>query len=125
METLALEDGNYVLLERHLARLCASAEHFGFPCDRGSIGAALAAASATHPRGAFRVRLLLDRQGKARAEAHPLEPTAEPAAVVLADRPIEAEAEFLLHKTTERSAYAPFSPPPGVFDTLLWNARGE
>ncbi|MFN4021225.1 MAG: chorismate-binding protein, partial [Erythrobacter sp.] len=37
LETLALKDGNYVLLERHLARLYASAEHFGFPCDREAI----------------------------------------------------------------------------------------
>jgi para-aminobenzoate synthetase/4-amino-4-deoxychorismate lyase len=44
---------------------------------------------------------------------------------VLATAPIEGDAEFLLHKTTRRDAYAAFEPPPGVFDTLLWNARGE
>lgn len=125
LETLALKEGEYVLFDRHLARLCASAEHFGFPGDRQRIGRILADLAAAHPSGDWRVRLLLDRRGKARAHAEPLAPTPDGAPVVLADRPIEGDAEFLLHKTTERSAYAPFSPPPGVFDTLLWNAQGE
>jgi len=43
---------------------------------------------------------------------------------MLATQPIAA-SEFLHFKTTERSTYAPFAPPPGVFDTLLWNAEGE
>lgn len=125
LETLALEDGVYVLRDRHLARLGASAEHFGFPYDRRHIERLLADLAAAHPKGAFRVRLLLDRHGRARTETAPLEPTPTTAPVMLASRPIEAETEFLLHKTTERFAYAPFSPPPGVFDTLLWNAQGE
>jgi para-aminobenzoate synthetase/4-amino-4-deoxychorismate lyase len=125
LETLALRHGDYVLLDRHLERLGASAEHFGFPCERERVEAVLGEVAAAHRSGDWRVRLLLDRQGEARAEAHPLAPTHEPAPVVLASQPIEGEAEFLLHKTTERTAYAPFGPPPGVFDTLLWNAQGE
>lgn len=125
LETLALDDGAFVLLEGHLARLSASAEHFGFPCERARVLRHLEALAAAHPVGRWRVRLLLDRQGRLQSEAFPLAPTPQEATVVLASRPIVAEPEFLCHKTTERSAYAPFSPPPGVFDTLLWNARGE
>ncbi|MBS3934899.1 MAG: aminotransferase class IV, partial [Sulfuritalea sp.] len=47
------------------------------------------------------------------------------ARAILAAAPIAGEPDFLLHKTTERSAYRPFDPPAGIFDTLLWNARGE
>ncbi|WP_126447161.1 chorismate-binding protein [Sulfuricystis multivorans] len=125
LETLALEDGDYVLLERHLERLSSSAAHFGFPCDRARIGRQLAALAAAHPAGSWRVRLLLGRTGSVETEIHALEPTPPEVIVVLASRPIEADVEFLRHKTTERCAYAPFSPPPGVFDTLLWNAQGE
>jgi para-aminobenzoate synthetase/4-amino-4-deoxychorismate lyase len=125
LETLALHDGQYVLLERHLARLAHSAEHFGFVHERSRAAEALDALAAVHPVGRWRVRLLCDRGGAARAEAFALEPTPDEVAVVLAAAPIEGDAEFLLHKTTRREAYAPFDPPPGVFDTLLWNARGE
>lgn len=125
LETLALHDGQYVLLERHLARLAHSAEHFGFVHERSRAAEALDALAAVHPVGNWRVRLLCDRGGAARAEAFALEPTPDEVAVALAAAPIEGDAEFLLHKTTRREAYAPFDPPPGVFDTLLWNARGE
>jgi para-aminobenzoate synthetase/4-amino-4-deoxychorismate lyase len=125
LETLALADGRYVLLERHLDRLAHGAEHFGFVHDCARVEAALDAIAAAHPAGNWRVRLLCDRNGTARAEAFALEPTPDEVAVVLASAPITGEPEFLLHKTTHRDAYAAFDPPPGVFDTLLWNARGE
>jgi para-aminobenzoate synthetase/4-amino-4-deoxychorismate lyase len=124
LETLLLEQGRYFLRERHLARLIAAAEHFGFPCDPASVAAVLDALAAAHPHGAWRVRLLLDRCGQARCEIFPLEPLPGNPVVMLATQPIAA-SEFLHFKTTERSAYAPFAPPPGVFDTLLWNAEGE
>ncbi len=125
LETLALEDGRYLLLARHLERLAQSAEHFGFVHERARAEASLAAVAAAHPAGRWRVRLLCDRSGAARAEAFALEPTPDEVAVVLAATPITGDAEFLRHKTTERSAYAAFAPPAGVFDTLLRNACGE
>lgn len=125
LETLALADGRYVLPERHLDRLAASAEHFGFAHERARVADALARIAADHPAGNWRVRLFCDRQGRARAECFALEATPPEVAVALAAAPVEGAPEFLLHKTTERSAYRPFEPPAGVFDTLLWNARGE
>lgn len=125
LETLALHDGQYVLRARHCARLAEAAEHFGFVHDKAEVAAALDALAASHPHGLWRVRLLLDRHGEVRSEIFPLEPCPAEVPIVLADQPIEGEAEFLHYKTTERAAYAPFAPPPGVFDTLLWNANGE
>lgn len=125
IETLLLEEGRFALFERHLARLADSARHFGFLHDAAQVAAVLDGIAATHPHGAFRVRLLLDRHGKVRSEIFPLEPSPVWVPVVLANQPIVGEMEFLRHKTTERSAYAPFAPPAGVFDTLLWNACGE
>ena len=44
----------------------------------------------------------------------------------LAARPfLAAASEFVRFKTTRRAHYDAFAPPDGVFDTLLWNQRGE
>ena len=45
----------------------------------------------------------------------------------LATSPLEeADGEFVRHKTTRRVHYERFAPTdPGVFDTVLWNTRGE
>ncbi len=125
LTTLALRDGHYDLLPRHLARLAGSGAHFGYTHDPEAVTATLARVAAGHPAGTWRVRLLVDRQGCVASECHPLETLAEPVTVVLASRPMDGDPEFLRHKTTRRQAYAPFAPAPGVFDTLLWNARGE
>ncbi|HET6719358.1 MAG TPA: aminodeoxychorismate synthase component I [Rhodocyclaceae bacterium] len=81
---------------------------------------------AAAPTPAFRVRLLLARDGAVRCEAFPLEVPPPEVLVRLAARPIAGDPELLRHKTTERSAYAAFADlPAGLFDTLLYNARGE
>lgn len=125
IETLRLEDGAFWLLARHLERLEASAEHFGFPLDRARVTSALEATAAEHPEGTWRVRLLVDRHGAPKTECIALPDTPEEVTVVLARTPVDGEDESLRHKTTERAAYAPHAAPPGAFDTLLWNARGE
>lgn len=125
LATLALREGRYVFLSRHLERLAGSAAHFGFVHDPSGIEAVLARVAAEHPAGAWRVRLCLDRQGGVTSACLPLQPTPTEVPVVLAAAAISGPEEFLRHKTTLRDAYAPFAPPAGVFDTLLWNARGE
>ncbi|MDP2809540.1 MAG: chorismate-binding protein [Rhodocyclaceae bacterium] len=125
IETLRLEDGEHWLKDRHLERLAASAEHFGFGLDRTGVERSLDELSERHPAGTWRVRLLLDRGGGVRTECFALEPAPDEVSAVLADAPIEGDGEFLRHKTAERSAYRCFDPPEGVFDTLLWNAEGE
>ena len=149
------EANRYVRLDRHLQRLMGSAAWFGFTVDEAAIrgeltriaaacrrsegiadpfgsdgksgSAATAALASGDPApGVFRVRLLLARDGRVRAEAFPLEVTPAEVRVRLADRPIVGEPEFLRHKTTERRAYEAFSDlPTGVFDTLLFNERDE
>jgi para-aminobenzoate synthetase/4-amino-4-deoxychorismate lyase len=73
------------------------------------------------------VRLLCDRAGAVRAEAFELAPTPEPVRVRLAHAPLAvADGEFVRFKTTQRAHYDAFAPStPEVFDTLLWNERGE
>jgi para-aminobenzoate synthetase/4-amino-4-deoxychorismate lyase len=125
IETLRLEDGAYWLRARHLERLCASAEHFGFACTAAAVEAALDALAEQRRQGRWRVRLLLERQGGISLECFALEPTPEPLLFAIAAAPVDSGDEFLLHKTTLRAAYQAHTPPAGSFDTLLWNERGE
>ena len=126
LETLRLEDGAFVRLERHLQRLQRSAAWFGFALDPAAARRALIGLAEARGPGAWRVRLLAARDGAVRCEACALAASPAEVSVRLADRPIEAELEFLQHKTTERRAYEAFADlPAGLFDTLLFNSRGE
>jgi para-aminobenzoate synthetase/4-amino-4-deoxychorismate lyase len=127
LETLRLEQGVFPDGEAHLARMAAAAAHFGFASPEAAARAALARVAGAQPAGARRVRLLADPEGAAQVEAFPLAPTAQPVRVRLATRPlVEAGGEFVRFKTTRRGHYDAFAPAePGVFDTLLWNERGQ
>jgi para-aminobenzoate synthetase/4-amino-4-deoxychorismate lyase len=127
LETMRLQDG--VLHERalHAARLARAAAHFGFQHDTATVDEALDRLAATHPTGLWRVRLLLDARGRPTVEAHSHAATTGTPRVRLAPGPLaEAGSEFVRFKTTRRAHYDALAPTePGVFDTLLWNARGE
>ena len=127
LETLRLEDGALVDVEAHLARLDDAARHFAFASPQTSARAALATLRAAHASGRWRVRLLADRAGDAHAQAFALAPTPEPVRVRLADRPLAgSDGEFVRFKTTQRAHYDAFAPgDASIFDTLLWNERGE
>ncbi len=126
LETLRLEDGEFWLLRYHLDRLQRSAEHFGFVLDLAVLQRSLDALAARHPKATQRVRLLVSRGGATEITMAPLDPNPTTIRVMLADRPIRQDDEFLRHKTTERAIYDDFVPQqPGVFDTLLFNELGE
>jgi len=127
LETLRLQEGVFVDVEAHLARLAQAALHFAFAPPLDSARASLAGLRATHASGCWRVRLLADRAGVTRAQAFALAPTTEPVRVRLAERPlVGSDGEFVRFKTTQRAHYDAFAPADdAVFDTLLWNERGE
>jgi len=129
LESLRLDDGHIPRLDLHLQRLAATAAHFHWPWDADWAQRArqhLADTAQAHPQGVFKLRLLLDVHGHIEVQAAPLPaaPTSPPT-VALADRPMPEADDFIRHKTTQRAAYAAFPAPPGCFDTLLYNARGE
>ncbi len=127
LETLRLDEGEFVDVEAHLARMAEAAHHFAFSSPVEAARVALDGVRAAHASGRWRVRLLADRAGVARAQAFELAPTPEPVRVQLAIRPlVGSDGEFVRFKTTHRAHYDAFAPTDGgVFDTLLWNARGE
>ncbi|RZK99180.1 MAG: bifunctional aminodeoxychorismate synthase component I/aminotransferase [Rubrivivax sp.] len=125
LESLRLEQGCIPRLDAHLQRLAGTARHFGFPWDLGAVRQALARPTQACPAGTHKVRLLLNAQGQITCEAAPLADSPLPITVALATQPMPPADEFIAHKTTQRSAYAPFHPAAGCFDTLLWNEQGE
>jgi len=118
-------DTGYVLLDRHLQRLCDAAEYFSRAFSRADVDGALGAAvnGATQP---LRVRLLIDEAGIVTTQARPHVPTAVPLKVALAKHPVDPADVFLFHKTTNRTVYeAARRSVDGVEEVLLWNAAGE
>jgi len=153
LETLRLQGGEFHNLGAHLARLERAAKHFGYPFDVAQVQQALAALTAdmtTDPRAglgadspkpvtptmhvfaptastAWRVRLLLAANGQTHAEKFIQNKALAPVYIALAAMPFEASAsEFTRFKTTHRAHYDAFAPThPSLFDTLLYNPRGE
>jgi len=139
IETLAWDPGTgLLLLERHLNRLAASAEYFGFVCDVGVVRRRLAEAT-RGLRRPHRVRLLLDERGGIAIALFPLALRA----VTLADRPpagrrravlpvalargtVRRRDPFLHHKTTRRGVYEnAVAGQPGLDEVILHNEEGE
>jgi len=121
-------DGGYYLLDRHLARMAASAEYFGIPFDPAQAAALLARTAAGSPEDfgrLLKIRLLLDRTGGLTCEyAAPSYPGEWK--VTLAPRPVSSADRFLYHKTTHRQVYNEMKALcPGFDDVLLWNEKGE
>ncbi len=128
LETLRwTPEGDFWLLDLHLARLAQSADYFGYRIDLARVQHALAGAVAHLPAAPHKVRLLVNRAGACQVQASPLEPP--PAGVpeiALARAPIEAHDPFLYHKTTNRQVYdAARAARPEVSDVLLYNERGD
>jgi para-aminobenzoate synthetase/4-amino-4-deoxychorismate lyase len=122
-----LDDG-YFLLDEHLDRLESSAKYCDFTLDRQRILQELLEKTHTFSPSAYKVRLLLAKDGQVSLNAEPLimEPGARPPRIRLAGQPVEMADWFLYHKTTNRRTYdEAIKACPGYDDVLLWNMNGE
>jgi para-aminobenzoate synthetase/4-amino-4-deoxychorismate lyase len=120
-----LFDGSYFLLDRHLARLAASADFFGFRVDINGLENALVDASASMPPGARKVRLRVSRFGALTIEHAPVK-TSDCIRLAISETPIDRHSVFLHHKTTRREVYnRALAAHPDADDVLLWNSSGE
>jgi para-aminobenzoate synthetase/4-amino-4-deoxychorismate lyase len=125
IESLRLENGVYPLLDRHLTRLTASADYFGFVCDPGKIRVALAEC-AVHTTGVGKVRLLLSGDGGIELTSEKLTEGTEPLRVGIS--PIRADSgnPFCYHKTTRREKLtAARSSRPDCDEVLLLNEHEQ
>jgi para-aminobenzoate synthetase/4-amino-4-deoxychorismate lyase len=116
-------------LERHLARLQASAAYFGYPFTEELARAGAIAACAVLPANTpHRLRLALQPDGEIVVHTAPLAPIEGPVEVLLSDEPVDSTALFARHKTNIRSRYDAAwkaADSVGAFDTLFFNERGE
>ena len=106
IETMRFEPENGIaLLERHLARMKASAEALGFAFDRHALRNQIQALCFELDAPA-RVRLLVARGGASALETAPLpEPLAEPVKVAALPHPLDPSDWRLMHKTSDRGFY--------------------
>ena len=127
LETMALSEGEYALLDRHLSRARDSASYFGFRWNEADVLRALAEVSKSHHLGRWRIRLIVGRDGTTRIEPSPLgESRTTPVAVRFATRAIDDRDPLVFHKTTSRSRYdVELERCQPCDDVILWNARGE
>ena len=127
LETMRAEAGHVALLDRHLARLAASAPVFGFAFDEAQTRAAVADALArAEPAEAHRVRLTLG--DRVHAEAAPLVGAPFRTVWLCPDPLREAGGRLCRHKTTDREHYeAPYrrARAAGADEAILVSADGE
>ena len=124
IETFGWDGAGFPRLQRHKARMTASAAALGVPFDPAGFDAALPAAPGPGP---LRVRLTLDRAGHFDQTAAALPPSAPVWRLALAGARVQSGDPRLAHKTTDRALYdqARAALPAGVDEVLFLNERGE
>lgn len=129
-------DKGYWLIERHLARLEASAAYFLFACDLTKVRAALDVEAerlaAAACRGRHRVRLVLEASGKLALASEPLaasEAEDRPLGLVISARRTASDDPHYRHKTTLRTLYddefVKATRRRGCDEVIFLNERGE
>ena len=124
LETLRYVPGEGVArLSLHLARLGASAAHFGIAAPLPEIEQALRRLDLPV---ASKIRLLVSPAGDYTIESAAAPENTTPVRLRLADRPVDSRDPFLRHKTTERRVYEAIRAAGGdCDDVILFNERGE
>ncbi|SET70694.1 para-aminobenzoate synthetase / 4-amino-4-deoxychorismate lyase [Oceanobacillus limi] len=126
LETLGLNNGNYIVLDQHLNRLQKSAVYFHFPVDIVKVRKMLLDLAKKYPRDFWRVRLLVSNNGKVETEIKEYAGSPDSVNVCLSKTPIENKDIYLYHKTTNRKMYTDrLKEAPDMFDVLLWNEDEE
>jgi para-aminobenzoate synthetase/4-amino-4-deoxychorismate lyase len=128
-ETMRANAHGCVLLERHLARLSASALALGFACHEQAVREHIAAACASMESGKdYRLRVSLAHDGAVQASFAPVTPITQPVRLLLSLVSMPSDDALLLHKTTLRATYDAGwrqAEAAGAFDMLFFNERGE
>jgi para-aminobenzoate synthetase/4-amino-4-deoxychorismate lyase len=128
IESLRFDQQGYLLLERHLQRLTASAAYFGFAFDADDLLGRLQ--DLAHGlAGVHKVRVLLAADGEITLDAQPLamvENALSPASIAVSRQRVDSSNPFLYHKTTRRELYdEQLRAHPECYDCIFLNERDE
>jgi len=125
IETMRFDpEGGIHLLERHIARIGASAATFGIPFDRHVVRNELQAAT-FRISAARRVRLMLSQSGRIAIEITRLYTAPDGSVeVALVPRPVGTDDFRLHHKTTDRGFFVEARARAGTFEIALLDADG-
>jgi para-aminobenzoate synthetase/4-amino-4-deoxychorismate lyase len=131
-ESLLFARGMMLYSSDHCSRMAGAAAYFGFPFSKSLWAGCLEAEAKMlcRLRGAFKVRVFLDRSGRIASDHEPLEPQmrGRRATILLSKQPIETSSPFLFHKTTIRPWYERsmrIIRTGACFDVIHTNERGE
>ncbi len=126
IETMAFDPARGIaLLDRHLARMKASANRFGFAFDRHAARNELQAAT-FRLSVASRVRLLLAPGGAIAIEAAPMPAAlALPVPCAIVPLPVGADDFRLRHKTTDRHFYDRVRRASGATEVIFTDPAGD
>jgi len=120
LETMRYSPGEGIpLLERHIARLTASAGYWAIPFDPFVIGDAL---SAVEGPGPLRVRLILTPAGGVEIGIEPLVPWEEPVGLQVWEERVDQSDPRWTHKLADRTRYP--SGDDGI-EVVMVNLDGE
>ncbi len=132
IETMAYDGAEgYVLRDRHLERLAASARFFRFPYDAAAVTTALEEAVRGKQGERLRVRLLLAEDGRVTVTTTPLPPQAADWVMryVVSQTRLSSADPFLYHKTTRRELYdtewQAAHDEKGADEVIYLNENGE
>jgi para-aminobenzoate synthetase/4-amino-4-deoxychorismate lyase len=118
-------DSGIFLLDRHMARLKASADFFSIPVNIPRILGQIHNATQRIPAMPHKIRLLVDRGGTPTIELS-LPPPARCMRLRRAAKPVHSGNVFLYHKTTHRTVYDEHRKDLAVDeDVLLFNEQGH
>jgi para-aminobenzoate synthetase / 4-amino-4-deoxychorismate lyase len=130
IETMAYVPGDgYLLFERHLKRLAASAAYFGFEYNDAALRDKLEGLSAGFSEP-VRVRLVLEENGCCSVTQEPLSSASDGViwSVAVAGDTCRSDDRFLYHKTTNRAFYdqtrTAYAARTGCQEVLFENENG-
>lgn len=127
IETIGLFDGDYLVLDNHVRRLKRSASYFNYQFNQEQLMEKLYDIANRHPKGSFRVRVLLYQNGELSIDVTDEETVVNDGKPVsLAKQAVSQHDIFLYHKTTNRVLYEKLlGEVNDMFDVLLWNEHDE
>ncbi|MCT2535966.1 aminodeoxychorismate synthase component I [Aquibacillus koreensis] len=124
LESLRLENGEYPLRDYHMKRLVGSSYYFGYELAVKNVELRLDDLASQYPKGTYKARLLVEKDGNMSVEAQPVKDLKQPISCTLARGPVDLQNPFLFHKTTYRDMYEQHNDDQ-YFTTLLWNEQHE